>query len=704
MKKSQVNLHRDDVIGIGCTSNTAQVDSRYFIYKLVHKQAAPEVIDIVDLTTDDEEDQDSFTKLVQIEGANDSNQNSSDPFRMDVPLYQNIKPEIANDLASGIPGTSASTSTAYSTGVKAEEKHSTIDKKVFNHETARDIVKSSDFILPNFNNNEIPRKVACEAFSSNEISSNNRSAFAKVNTNGLSSSHSKVHGISARSSTSLNIKESNASPPNRSSLPSTSANINAVPSSSKAIQSKYEIEECDIEYSQQMLLEIKEEMIELDDSHAEFDDIQNEEDAINEPQDAIQDPVHDIDDDIDEDCEKWMYRLSQHVDILEKVKKSTEASKRKSTQLIESMPMVKKRRKSVADKEKPAEKKAAPKPTACETITKLRRKSIDERKGKLSEIAEQEHNKSVATKPKVQRRPSVSRPRVKVSDPRGAFLMQDITAEPKRRMSTSERLSAKKPSTSPKEDSTSNKKDQCNEGKKAPEDPSRKRRPSTVGGMKENQHKVEKSGYAKPSTSKAKQDTLKNNNYSDPLDPFAVRPKDDSSRKPKSFEEVVSTVGEHLIQRTAQKRRMSRLNSVKDIRNNASKQVKSILKGKSSKVKKAMRVQFRSNEELVEKFFFEVLEKESQEILINPNKDDKIETEDDSVQITPKKSESATRRAANSNPTNFQSNPLHKIITEITEWDTDWLLDVQNSPPINGVDFVLMPMLEKYETFEGYQR
>lgn len=65
-----------------------------------------------------------------------------------------------------------------------------------------------------------------------------------------------------------------------------------------------------------------------------------------------------------------------------------------------------------------------------------------------------------------------------------------------------------------------------------------------------------------------------------------------------------------------------------------------------------------------------------------------------------------TERAAQSNtvPSNsFENDPLHEIITDITEWKTEWLLQRNATPPINGVNLIVCPLMNAYASFENYK-
>ncbi|XP_031633386.1 uncharacterized ATP-dependent helicase C29A10.10c-like isoform X2 [Contarinia nasturtii] len=51
----------------------------------------------------------------------------------------------------------------------------------------------------------------------------------------------------------------------------------------------------------------------------------------------------------------------------------------------------------------------------------------------------------------------------------------------------------------------------------------------------------------------------------------------------------------------------------------------------------------------------------------------------------------------------FQNDPLHNIITDVTEWRTDWISQRNTTPPINGVNFVVAPLSLSYPNFESYK-
>lgn len=52
----------------------------------------------------------------------------------------------------------------------------------------------------------------------------------------------------------------------------------------------------------------------------------------------------------------------------------------------------------------------------------------------------------------------------------------------------------------------------------------------------------------------------------------------------------------------------------------------------------------------------------------------------------------------------FENDPLHNIITDITEWKTDWINQKNSTPPINGVNLVINPLTYKYASFDVYKK
>ncbi|XP_055322824.1 uncharacterized protein LOC129578378 isoform X2 [Sitodiplosis mosellana] len=51
----------------------------------------------------------------------------------------------------------------------------------------------------------------------------------------------------------------------------------------------------------------------------------------------------------------------------------------------------------------------------------------------------------------------------------------------------------------------------------------------------------------------------------------------------------------------------------------------------------------------------------------------------------------------------FENDPLHNIITDITEWKPEWLTQRDVTPPINGVNLVINPLTYKYASFDVYK-
>lgn len=52
----------------------------------------------------------------------------------------------------------------------------------------------------------------------------------------------------------------------------------------------------------------------------------------------------------------------------------------------------------------------------------------------------------------------------------------------------------------------------------------------------------------------------------------------------------------------------------------------------------------------------------------------------------------------------FENDPLHEIITDITEWNPEWLTQRNLTPPINGVNFIVFPLIDAYISFDNYKR
>lgn len=62
-------------------------------------------------------------------------------------------------------------------------------------------------------------------------------------------------------------------------------------------------------------------------------------------------------------------------------------------------------------------------------------------------------------------------------------------------------------------------------------------------------------------------------------------------------------------------------------------------------------------------------------------------------------------RAAHVEQSNsFENDPLHEIITDITEWKPDWLAQKNETPPITGVNLIVYPLINAYASFENYNK
>lgn len=81
-----------------------------------------------------------------------------------------------------------------------------------------------------------------------------------------------------------------------------------------------------------------------------------------------------------------------------------------------------------------------------------------------------------------------------------------------------------------------------------------------------------------------------------------------------------------------------------------------------------------------------------------PNDDENCEI----IISLPKKSMNA--RAAHVEESNsFENDPLHEIITDITEWKPEWLVQKSVTPPITDVNLIICPLLNTYASFENYK-
>lgn len=52
----------------------------------------------------------------------------------------------------------------------------------------------------------------------------------------------------------------------------------------------------------------------------------------------------------------------------------------------------------------------------------------------------------------------------------------------------------------------------------------------------------------------------------------------------------------------------------------------------------------------------------------------------------------------------FENDPLHNIITDITEWKTSWIANRNETPPLNGVNLIICPITDGYSSFESYKQ
>lgn len=75
--------------------------------------------------------------------------------------------------------------------------------------------------------------------------------------------------------------------------------------------------------------------------------------------------------------------------------------------------------------------------------------------------------------------------------------------------------------------------------------------------------------------------------------------------------------------------------------------------------------------------------------------------EDGEIIIATKPTHARVAQVDQSN--SFENDPLHEIITDITEWKPEWLTERNKTPPINGVNLIVYPLTDVYVSFENYK-
>lgn len=387
--------------------------------------------------------------------------------------------------------------------------------------------------------------------------------------------------------------------------------------------------------------------------------------------------------DDDDDTSKWLSKLSQDQDKVKE--KSAYKNQEKRAKLIDSMPMKRrqsisgrastsantpKRRKSISSSSS-ASGSSSPLAERRKSLSSARsrisikldgfikpnrhepnKKDLAEcRKARLLEIAQNQQIAKLMEASHAKER-IATKPKVKIAESRGAFLQEPIAKEKKRLKSKSE----------------------VDENRK--------------------QHQI----IGMPSTSKGP--PKDNEIYVDHIDPFAVglRKSVHEREHRKTLDQVLAAIDEQCI--SVPKKRTARVMSRHASATNAAQPKKKVAKDALpvSILKKAlngnrtnkMKVHFRDEDmdeksgqykELVDLFEFEAEENEDDVILVS----------------VPGAARSVPR-------SDFQSDPLHKIISEVTTWNVEWLLKKNKMPPITGVDYVITPLLNKYPSFEVFQK
>lgn len=176
--------------------------------------------------------------------------------------------------------------------------------------------------------------------------------------------------------------------------------------------------------------------------------------------------------------------------------------------------------------------------------------------------------------------------------------------------------------------------------------------------------------------------TVKNTQktFVDRFDPYAKKIKE-KTEKPKLFEDAIAFNIVEPKKRIAI-RPKPRLMSILRKENGS---WPSELSTHGKKAKSIRRVHF-SEAHFIEVREYEPNDNENNEIII-------------AAPIKPTKERAAHTVQSNS----FENDPLHEIITDITEWKTEWLLQRNVTPPINGVNLIICPLLNAYASFENYK-
>lgn len=102
------------------------------------------------------------------------------------------------------------------------------------------------------------------------------------------------------------------------------------------------------------------------------------------------------------------------------------------------------------------------------------------------------------------------------------------------------------------------------------------------------------------------------------------------------------------------------------------------------KRKAAKRVRFKPDSELVQmRYFKRDLEEDDQVLVV----------------VSTKPVPKTQRRSSN-----FQADPLHNIISEVTLWNPDWLSKGEKNPPLIDENAVLTPLLSQYSSYQVFQK
>lgn len=423
-----------------------------------------------------------------------------------------------------------------------------------------------------------------------------------------------------------------------------------------------------IQWSQQVLMDIKEEAQPLDMSDDDASAMSIESAIDNDNDSIVYDDIET--DQMDKDVSMWREKLSQDQDQIRKPHSKHEP---KGTKMIDSLPQLKRRRSvscrsppvSVAPKRRKSISNSATAPhIKLDGFIKTKRQNQNKKdviRAKLHELTVQKQKAAASDRDK--REKTITIPKVKNSESRGGFLQEPI-AKPIGRL----------------------------------------RRKSEVDEERRQQLLQSMIGVASTSKGSPSNNELDSANI-DRLDPFAksaiqakLRAKEASkqsntngapSSSMKSIGDALANIDQVYF---GPRKRIARVKSTHHVPAPPSppspprpRKHGSASNSKSNAISKKKRNVTFNDECLVHIKEFVPGDFEHIPIIFNPVQ---LQRHDD----VPVRS-------------NFQNDPMHGIISEVTAWDVDWLdLGRDRTPPITGSQHVITQMLSKYPSYEDFQK